>query len=476
MVRSGNGRPRRATWIVGLVLLCAAVMPVNAGGPVSGERAISVSRIALVVERHPEPPVSAPCDHRIGLSVEEIDGADSFRHIGPGDVICLVPGTRGNLKLRNLHGAPGAPIVVRNDGGLVVITGTRYEAGITIIASSFLRVTGAGVTSRCGAALPPNEQACGIELRGANKGVTIRTEDADVRDIEVDHLYIHETSRDKRTRGIAIHPLEGQLVSGISIHHNHVHGTLAEGIYVGTEPNDRPFQLLPKIERLDVSYNLVEETGYDGIKIKTAIRDVRVHHNVVRDSGHEGNAAHQGGIKLAFSVGEYYNNLIVGSVEGIKMGRDLPNAGTRYYNNLIVGVRTVGLEASETGALVYNNTIVGGEVGIRVLSDDARVFDNIVVDVSGTPIEAGPSAIGRNVVGSSVAAGFVDRARGDFRLARYSPAVDAGRRQGTFPAFDHDDLPRPQGVRTDLGAFEYPGGARCLCRFRLPFALPVWID
>lgn len=47
---------------------------------------------------------------------------------------------------------------------------------------------------------------------------------------------------------------------------------------------------------------------------------------------------------------------------------------------------------------------------------------------------------------------FVDAATGDLHLQAASPCVDAGI---TFAAVDHDSIARPQGVGTDIGAYEY---------------------
>jgi hypothetical protein len=51
---------------------------------------------------------------------------------------------------------------------------------------------------------------------------------------------------------------------------------------------------------------------------------------------------------------------------------------------------------------------------------------------------------------------FVDPARGDFRLRKGSPAIDAGS-PDLAPKTDIAGTPRPQGDAVDLGAYEYPG-------------------
>lgn len=407
----------------------------------------------------------AECTYIIPPEVTKVDGADDYAHVQPGDTLCLPAGTRSNIRFLNLHGQADRPITIRNSGGRVKITGTNYSQGLGLVHVSYLRVTGATISEKCGALYPAHEQECGIEIDNAFKGIKLDTTKGPVHHVEIDHLFIHDTSPVTPTRGIALHPLEGQMISGIFIHHNYLRNTTAEGIYLGTEPHDRPLEILGKLEDVEVSYNLLEQIAYDGIKIKVAVSNVRVHHNIIRDAGTLEKPAHQGGIKMAFSVGEYYNNLIVGAVEGIKMSRVLDNPGTRYYNNIIVGMRDVCIFAEGDDAMVYNNTLVScGAVGISTLGANPQVFDNIIVDTAGIPIEGSAPGIANNFIGSSDSAGFVNPAANDYHLLSTSPAVDAGRNTGTFPPFDFDGISRPQGPNTDLGAYELVAGD-------LPFSL-----
>jgi hypothetical protein len=413
--------------------------------------------------------VDSGCTYMIPASVSVVDGTTNYSQVKPGDTLCIPAGGRGNLKFINLYGLPGRQIVVRNSGGIVTIGGKDFlSGGIGIYASSYLRVTGTGVGTQCGAEFSDTQQKCGIVISGTHKGIKIDTAKASekLNNIEIDHVSISNTSKDVKTRGIAIHPISGELISGLYIHHNFVAQTLAEGIYMGTEPNDKPFATLGKIQDLEVSYNLVEHTGYDGIKVKVAIQNVKVHHNVVRDTGLSNTPAHQGGIKVAMSNGQFYNNYIENVFEGIRTGRPLDGmTEARYYNNIVVNSRSVGIEASEEGALIFNNTVISCvKDGIIGDAKTAQIFNNIVAGCKGKPVIArmGPGMKRQefnNLVGLVGAMGFVDPAAGNYRLLPDSVAIDAGHFQEDPLAYDYDDAPRPQGKGPDIGAFEFQAGA-----------------
>ena len=345
------------------------------------------------------PTLGAECTVTIQPRVGKVDAAKNYRRIGPGAVVCLPAGERGNIKLFNLRGTAERPIVVRNEGGPVTITGTEFgDGGIIIAGSSFLRLTGTGTEEACGADYSPTAQRCGIVIDGAKKGVKVVTSKGDVHDLEIDHVAVERVSQEVETRGILMHPLPGQLISGIHIHHNFVTNTLAEGIYMGSEPHDQPFDTLAKLERLEIDHNLVMDVGYDGIKLKVAVADVAVHHNVIMNAGMSRTPAHQGGIKAAMSVGDYYNNTVIGAVEGIRANRELASPGTRYFNNLVIDVIDVGIEASEDGAQIYNNMVaMSSGAGIRAKGEGALVADNIVIEAY-DPIDVRRGQVGENII------------------------------------------------------------------------------
>jgi hypothetical protein len=449
--RMSRGMEKTKTFLLILVLAITATM--GAAQPAAALSDLAPSK------------ADEGCTYMIPATVNVVDGQQNYKEVKPGDVLCLPAGERDNLKLINLHGEPGKQVIVRNSRGATTITGTNFlNGGISIYASSFLRLTGTGTGIQCGAMYSTEDQKCGIIITGIQKGIWISTEkDLETpHDLEIDHVWVSETSKDTKTRGIAIHPAPGQLISGLYIHHNFVARTLAEGIYMGTEPHGQPLEALGKIENLEVSYNRVEQTGYDGIKVKVAIKNVKVHHNVIHDTGLSNTPAHQGGIKIAMTDGQFYNNYVEGALEGIRSDRPLDGmTEARYFNNVVVNTSSVGIEAAEEGALIFNNTVVScGDLGIVGDAKTAQVFDNIVAGCDGKAVKAKYADDGtlqkfNNLVGSLNTIGFVDPAQGDYHLLPHSKAIDAGQVGPNPLTYDYDGRLRPRGRGPDIGAFEY---------------------
>jgi hypothetical protein len=131
----------------------------------------------------------------------------------------------------------------------------------------------------------------------------------------------------------------------------------------------------------------------------------------------------------------------------------------------VVNSRSVGIEASEEGALIYNNTVVSCEnTGIIGDAKTAKVFNNIVAGCKGKPVIARMGTdMSRqefnNLVGLVNAIGFVDPTKGNYRLLPDSAAIDGGHTQQDPLTYDYDNAPRPQGKGPDIGAFEYVAAA-----------------
>jgi Periplasmic copper-binding protein (NosD) len=369
-----------------------------------------------------------PCDMVIPAATTTVDGDDETVDVGPGTVICLAPGERGNLKLFNLHGSPEDPVIVRNaDDGPTTIVGDDFEAGILLASVTNVRITGTGAGTACGAEFTADAQECGIRLEGTRKGIRVLTERGAVEGLEIDHLAISRLTGTE-TRAIAIHPVEGQTVAGISIHHNYVSGAGAEAIYIGSEPRSTVWAELGKVDRVDIADNLVEDIGWDAIKLKVALSDSRIHGNVIQRVGLATYEKHQSGITVTMSVVDVHDNRVSRAPEGIKSGRAVAGSTNRFHGNVVSDVVHFGIQTVDDGAQIYGNTIVRSDgYGIRARGDASRIFDNIVADAR-RPISSPEDAIVRNnLVGAVDDIGFVNPEGGDFRPDTASPARSAGR-------------------------------------------------
>jgi hypothetical protein len=325
--------------------------------------------------------------------------------------------------------------------------------------SSYVRVTGTGVTDKCGSKYLASQQQCGIVLSGVSRGISATT---GLSHIEADHLEVKNTG----AAGIKFHSQRNPIhvFVGAYVHHNYVHDIKApnapsEGLYIGTPSPDAHADVY-NMEDVHVHHNLVERTNWDGINVKQAISNVSVHHNIMRNVGLLQVAGQANGIALGEVLNaKIYNNYIISSgLHGIKTGDGRSKNNTKYYNNVIINAGRSGIIIvdEELDPKIYNNTIIrSAQYGIQTAATGtARVFDNIVSGSTSTAI-TGAGTFSNNHTGSIASAGFVNPGVNDYHLTASSPAVDAGRNTGLFPAFDFDGKQRPIDSKTDLGAYEF---------------------
>lgn len=464
-------RRRSLLMVIGFGLVAAAAFIVfrPAGRPPITE----VSFLAPPTTLADEPVVEPACDHTIDGSVVKADGAGEFSAVEPGDVVCLEPGRRPPLKLVGFQGEPGRAILFINRDGVVEIAGTEQDyAGIDIKDSEHIRVTGSGIGEMCGAGFDEDEQACGIVIEGTGRGVagTERT-----GHLEVDHVEIRDTEKS----GMSVKTNEDGIgredwvQRQTFLHHNYIRRTGTEGIYLGGSSYQDGVE--PVLEGVDVSANLIVDTGWDGLQVGSAVADCTIRHNrVVRASLLDLDNQRSGIILNWGSTCDVVSNTVLDSVSrGIYVQG---NGGNRIYNNLIV---RAGLESVEPGdgivistgsnpgnsVFVWHNTIVEvGRSGILFKNEAGvsnQIANNLLAGFART--EPGADAIdasGLDNVDIWSNLTFSDpgevRFDGDgYRLSVTSPAVDRGFvLDFAGLALDLGGDVRPVGELPDIGAFE----------------------
>lgn len=139
----------------------------------------------------------------------------------------------------------------------------------------------------------------------------------------------------------------------------------------------------------------------------------------------------------------------------------------QIYNNVITGINVGNVNANNVALVtsgdsnkiwnntIYNNTNTG--VTVDAAATNTVLTNNIIYLSTGTNlINSGTGTTQTtNLVGTDPL--FVNAAGGNYKIQSGSPARDAGTTVATVTT-DIDDIPRPQGVAYDIGAYEFFGG------------------
>ena len=419
-------------------------------------------------------PLSCSCDFIITKS-----GSYSNNTIGikPGQTVCIQAGTYGGLYFNNFVGTAQKPIRFVNCGGQVVISSDKTPTGIQFYGCQYFVLSGTGEDKYTYGIrvdkTAPGAQAVGVSVKSS--------------DCEIDHIEIAGAG----FAGIMVKTdptcdsttWRGNLVvRNVKIHHNYIHDTNSEGIYIGSTSWNEGYKMdcggltrtvFPhNIYGLEIHHNLTERTGTEGIQYAAA-PDAEVHHNIVRNSGLSPFASFQNnGMQLGGGVsGRFYNNQISNTpATGIII---IGNSGnTSVYNNLVVNSGANGIfcdnrvgTPTNTPITFANNTIINsGEEAIKLYNEinTNLICNNIIAKVGAgrryiSFAQGATATATANFMASTVdSVGFVSVQDGDFRLTNTSPLIDAGAEQpGVAVAFDLDNQSRPIGRRIDIGAYEY---------------------
>ena len=297
------------------------------------------------------PPIQPPnTNYTLGASGTQIYYPNGFGIPGlkGGDTINIPAGTYSLISLGNFKGDATNPIVIRNRDGLVITTEIRIlndakyfkllgngKAGITY-GFKVSRTQYSGIT----VSKASDFEIAYCEVTGMTSGFFIKN---------------NPVSTDPST----VYP--NYVFKNIYIHHNYVHDIKNEGMYIGhTDPDGGQGgnPLVPvRMENVEIAYNIVERTGWDGIQLANARTGNKIHHNTITNFGTFNISGQQAGIQVGSNsnVTIYDNTIKTGTGNGIQV---FGYGYMEIYNNLLENCAKDGsLKGRET---IYCSPYISG--------------------------------------------------------------------------------------------------------------------
>ncbi|WP_350284715.1 T9SS type A sorting domain-containing protein [uncultured Croceitalea sp.] len=430
----------------------------------------------------------------------------------PGDTICVPAGTYRGLRFYDFEGTAMDPVVIKNCGGQVIIDESHYS-GIDFQRSKYIHLTGTGDTAhQYGFEV--------IDTGGGSVGVNLQNLSTD---IEVDHIEVSHAGfagimakTDPQCSRPETWRRNGYVMKNLNIHHNYVHNTGGEGIYIGFTGgyklnSNRSCSGDPIyghwLENVDVHHNIFETIDWDAIQLNLVRVNGTIRNNIVKDYGTDG----RWGQSFAMSVGggtySIYNNYVENNnlEKGWGMQLISGQSGTKIFNNIFIKPKKHGIFLHQRhdfddileGYYVANNTIVEPErAGIhynakimhpidpadkyRKQDEVPNYFSNNLIVDPGYDFEGGntwkqnqESYIDFNdrstrdsmqvniytnlLTRQADTLGLTDIVNNDYSPSSVSSdIVDIGTDHSSWGiTFDHNDDGRPSGLTFDIGAFEY---------------------
>jgi MYXO-CTERM domain-containing protein len=424
---------------------------------------------ALVVLGRTDIAFAGDCDCTITMASSDTHllAAD----VGPGDVVCLEPGTRGELWVDGVEGDENDPVIIRNCGGA-----TTFTKRINLVGSRYIRLSGAGDPATYYGIVIGTDQAQAVSIYGFSS------------DIEVEFVEI-TASGFAGVMGKTDNADLSFVQYNTLIHDNYIHDVDGEGIYLGNSFYDEDTS--HSLVGTRVYRNVIVDTGWDGLQVGAADEDTEIFDNYVQNTGILTDDFQQrNGIQIGRgTTGKVYGNVIVGAAaHGII---DIGIGDVVVANNVIVSPGADGVWFSprayvRTGehplGVVANNTILEpGESGLQLHNEtattDNHFQNNLVVRASGrgyveldpeTPLahEANAYAATATEAGLVVAfdastlEGIEPRLRraaviDAIAIAEAGQAVDTGLDVSEYGiTTDARGIARPYGAAYDIGAFE----------------------
>ena len=226
------------------------------------------------------------------------------------------------------------------------------------------------------------------------------------------------------------------------------------GIHINAEGNDAPLSIVANIV-----YSNTAEYGA-GVDVRNANAEVLIAGNDIRFNQTTGPDYSPGGIYIdnTGSTVTVVNNVVAKNANrGVK--------GVNYteielINNTIVGNGASAIEMHAwpvTSAVPMTTTLINNIIadhpGCAFSGFNGAVFAVHHNDVVGHALDDCGAAIVAQSNNINADPLFVNPSQNDYHIRFGSPAMNAGTNDGA-PANDQDNVPRPQGGRVDMGAYE----------------------
>lgn len=432
------------------------------------------------------------------LSADKIyvNGLDpAYQAVKPGDTLVFLSGNKDYLLIANFRGAPGKPIVIINSGGPVIIDTDHYY-GIAIKNCQYIKFTGTGDPG----------QMYGFQVKRVANGGGLGVGELS-SDFEIDHVSIENTLiaglYAKTDPDCSLNSVRGAFTQyNTIIHDNYIGYAGNEGMYIGSTKwdgmtvncNGKDTLLMPSLlDGVQVYNNIVEYAGWDGIQVSSAYKNCKIYNNTVLYDSQAQEYAQMSGIILGGGTkGDCYNNFISqGKGDGIECHG---LSGTRIFNNIILDAGRAdlgttfadmkfGIYVSDNDSAidVQNNDIINPKSeGIRfanVFGKENIIASNVIINPGsfdlyengntrfkgidsyinfqdiGTVATIQNNYLARNTDLVKFASTTLQNPD-DLKLLAGSPLID----QADIDAhvnFDFAGAPRPFGVKSDIGAFEF---------------------
>lgn len=277
-----------------------------------------------------------------GAATIRLDSTQSYKKAGtvaatPGDTICITAGRRVNQYLQGLAGTAERPIVITNCPEGRVYIGNDFRYGLWLDSVAHVRVTGG---------LDPALEY-GIHIDGTAQGSGLAVT-GNSHHVEIDHIEISGVN----FAGIMVKqdysgapPVPWPVFTGLHIHHNYIHHTGGEGMYLGETKSPGQY-----FRDVSIHHNLVLHTGWDLMQVAN-MDGVDIAHNVMVDGGVLREPVQQNG----FQIGDNTRNL-------------------RFHHNVVVGSGANSAIVMGSGSIVLDSNWFSGARSDQALFIDNRSF------------------------------------------------------------------------------------------------------